>query len=315
MKIKIKKKLKIVFVGTTNFSKKYLEALIKSKYKITKVITKRKFFKKKYISEVEKVAKKNFIKVISKINLENSKIIKEIKKENPDIMIIVAYGIKIPKNIIKIFPLKAINIHPSILPKWKGPSPIQRAILNGDKKTGISIILINQKIDSGNILYKKTCKIEKKDTFLSLSKKLCNIGIKCMFLTLKNIHKKKEHKQKNIKNNNLYAYKIKKLETKLIWSKSAKSLERSIRAFFPKPASYFIYKKKRIKVMKSKIFFSKKKYLCGKIINVLKNGIYIGTKKNCLIINKIQLEGKKIINSVDIYNGYKNFFKIGDIIK
>ncbi|WP_343154708.1 methionyl-tRNA formyltransferase [Buchnera aphidicola (Pseudoregma panicola)] len=315
MKTKIKKRLKIVFVGTTDFAKKYLKSLIKSKHKITKVITKRIFFKRKCISEVEKIAKKNFIPVIYKTNLNNSKIIRKIKKKNPDIMIIVAYGEKIPEKIINIFPLKAINIHPSILPRWKGPSPIQRAILNGDKETGISIILINEKIDSGNILYKKKCKIEKKDTFLSLSKKLCNIGIKCMFLTLKNIYKNKEHKQKDIKNNNLYAHKIKKSETKLVWSKKAIDIERSIRAFFPNPGNYFIYKKKRIKIIESKIFFSKKKCLHGKIIKISKNGIYVGTKENYLIIKKIQLEGKKIINSIDIYNGYKNFFKIGDVIK
>ncbi|BGI51555.1 MAG: methionyl-tRNA formyltransferase [Buchnera aphidicola (Ceratovacuna japonica)] len=313
--MKKKKKLKIVFAGTTNFSKKHLKALIKSNYEIVKVITKKKFFKKKYISEVEKIAKKNYISIISENNLNDLKIIKEIKKEKPDIMIIVAYGIKIPKQIIKIFPLKAINIHPSILPRWRGASPIQRAILNGDKITGVSTILINQKIDSGDILNKKICKIEKKDTFLSLSKKLCNIGIKSMFLTLKNINIKKIYKQKNIKNKNLYATKINKSETKLIWSKKAKYLERSIRAFFPKPGSYFIYKKKRVKVIKSEILFSKKKYSCGKILKISKNGIYIGTKKNCLIIKKIQIEGKKIINSIEIYNGYKNFFKSGSTIK
>ncbi|WP_343189876.1 methionyl-tRNA formyltransferase [Buchnera aphidicola] len=316
MKKKIKKSLKIVFAGTTSFSEKYLKSLIKSNHKIMQTITKKEKIKKNFPSKIIYTSKKYSIPIIYNTNLKDKNIIKKIKKNNPDIMIIVAYGIKIPKEMINIFPLKAINVHPSILPKWKGPAPIQRSILHGDKLTGISIILINNKFDSGKILKKKTCKISKKDTFKSLSKKLCNVGIKSMFLLLKNIFKKhKKYKKINKIKNNLYASKINKIETKLNWKKTAKFLERSVRAFFPKPGTYFIYKKKRIKVTSSKEIILKKNYLHGEIVKISKHGICVGTKKNCFLIKKIQFEGKNIINSLDIYNGYKNFFTIGSIIR
>ncbi|WP_343189016.1 methionyl-tRNA formyltransferase [Buchnera aphidicola (Chaitoregma tattakana)] len=315
MQTKVNKQLKIVFAGTTDFAEKYLSALVKSKHKIVYVMTKKISIKNKYISKLINNCLKNSIPMILEKNLNNNKIVKKIQKKKPDIMIIVAYGIKIPQNIIKIFPMKALNIHPSILPKWRGPAPIQRAILNGDRKTGVSIISINQKFDSGNILNIKTCKIYKNDTFLSLSKKLCNIGIKSMFISLINIFKRKKTlKQKTDKTKYFYAHKISRHETKINWNNTAKYLERSIRAFYPSPGSYFFFKKKRIKVFQSEVFINSKEYSCGKIIKILKDGIYISTKKNCLIIKKIQFEGKKMINSIDIYNGYKNFFQIGETI-
>ncbi|WP_343188144.1 methionyl-tRNA formyltransferase [Buchnera aphidicola (Ceratoglyphina bambusae)] len=317
MKRKINKSLKILFAGTTKFAQKHLKALIKSRHKISLVITKQnKFYKKNiYSSPVEKTSIKNSIPTISPKNIENKKIIKIIKKYLPDIMIVVAYGKKIPKKIINMFPLKAINIHPSLLPKWKGAAPIQRAILNGDKKTGISTILINNKFDSGDIINKIDCKISKKDTFFSLSKKLEKIGIKSMFLSLINIFKKNKIKKQKQEIKNTYAKKIDKLETRLIWKKSVNFLERSIRAFYPIPGNYFYFKKKRIKVFKSSISLKFKKYLFGEILKVSKNGVYIGAKNGCLIIKKIQFPGKKIINSIEIYNGYKNFFNVGEVIK
>ncbi|WP_343192521.1 methionyl-tRNA formyltransferase [Buchnera aphidicola (Taiwanaphis decaspermi)] len=309
------KKKKIIFAGTSIFAYYHLKTIIKKKYQVVAILTKEKNNKKNINKHsIVNLAKKNKIKLInSKFNKKN---ITKIIKQKAHIMILASFGIIIPKKIIDIFPMGCINIHPSLLPRWRGPSPIQRCIIEGDKITGVSIIKINKKIDKGEILNIKTCKIKINDNYETLMFKLIKIGCYLIIKTVKNIFNKIISTKKNIKKyESTYARKIKKIDTLLDWSLECKILERMVRAFYPHPISYFIFKKKIFKVWKANCLLKKHKNNYGEIIDINKKNIIVATLKGFFIIKIIQIEGGKPMKINNFINGRKNIFKIGYILK
>lgn len=230
-----------------------------------------------------------------------------------DLMLVIAYGLIIPKKILNLFPKGCINIHASLLPKWRGAAPIQRAILAGDKETGVTTFFLDEKIDTGNIIHSLTCNINSKDTSATLFKKIEQLGICSMFTTLDLIVNENVHT--TIQNNHKFTYakKVYKNEAKLDFSKTAEVLERSIRAFNPWPVAYFIMQGKQIRVWKANVIYPKicTNYSIGEIISINKQGLQINTSFNVLNITQLQFPGKKIINSIDIFNAYKLFFNPG----
>ncbi|NIG99357.1 MAG: methionyl-tRNA formyltransferase [Buchnera aphidicola (Periphyllus acericola)] len=310
------KKKKIIFAGTNKLSAEHLNQLIIKKFNIISIITKldNKIRNKNIFSEVKKIAIQNKIEFIQPKSLNSKKIYQYIKNIKPHIMIVVSYGLIIPKKIINLFPLGCINVHTSLLPKLRGPSPIQYTILQGIKKTGITIIEINEKIDSGYILYKKSIIIKKNETYITLLKKLSILGKKSLIKCLKKIFLKKIIKIPQNEKKVTYTNKIKKKNGLINWHSNAKNIEKQIRAFILWPGSFFFIKKIMIKIWKAKIVKSSKKNIPGTILKANKNGIFISTKKNILKIKKLQISGKKKNNVSQIINSYKKLFKIGKIL-
>ena len=183
--------LKIVFMGTPEFSVPTLESLINNKFEILSIYTqppkKSKRGQKINISSVQKFSEKNNLTVRNPENLNNDKEYNFIKSLSADIAIVVAYGKLIPKNILKTTKLGFINIHASLLPKWRGAAPIQRAIMNGDKKIGVSIMKIEEKLDSGPVLASKELALDQNATYGEIQKKLSLIGSDLLIESLKNI--------------------------------------------------------------------------------------------------------------------------------
>lgn len=314
------KKLKIIFAGTSNFSEKYLSALIKYQYNIQAVITQPDRpsgrGQKIVFSPVKKIAITKNIPIFQQLQLNDKTFQKIISKFSADIMIVVSYGQIIPEKILYMFPKGCINVHASLLPRWRGPSPIQSAILSGDKKTGISIIKMNNKIDAGNIIMSKECTISPEETSSTLSEKLIKIGIKALIETLNQI---KDNITLEIQQNEKYATfskKIFKKDALLNWNKSADFLERLIRAFNPWPICYFIIDDIPIKVWQAKVIQNTIYYnhSIGKIISIDKNGLQINTKNKILNIEKIQLPSKNIVNIKEIILSKKHNFKVGKIL-
>ncbi|CAL4323607.1 Methionyl-tRNA formyltransferase [Buchnera aphidicola (Chaitophorus sp. 3695)] len=312
------KKIKIIFAGTDKFSSIHLNELILKKFNILTVITKtdKKIGRGKKIqfSEVKKTAIKHKLQLIQLDSLNLEKYSKILKKKKPDMMIIVSFGLIIPNKIIKIFRLGCINIHTSLLPKFRGPSPIQSAILQGEKKTGISIIQINNKLDTGNILYKKSINIKKTDTYNTLKKKLTILGKKSLIKFLKNIVLKKTLSIPQNENKATYTKKIYKKNGLINWNKKASKIEKKVRAFNSWPGTFFFIKKIMIKIMKVNIIKSTKKITPGKIIQADKNGILISTKNNLINVTELQISGKKINKVCKIIHSYKKLFKIGRVL-
>ncbi|QFQ32649.1 methionyl-tRNA formyltransferase [Buchnera aphidicola (Aphis fabae)] len=313
------KKLKIIFAGTSYFSEKHLSALIKHQYNIKAVITQPDLpsgrGQKIIFSPVKKTAIKENIPILQPLKLDDEKFQKIVSNFSAEIMIVVSYGQIIPQKILSIFPQGCINVHASLLPRWRGASPIQSAILFGDKKTGISIIKMNNKIDAGNIIMLKECKISSQETSATLTLKLVEIGIDILLKTLdqikNNILIETQQNEKYV----TFSKKILKKDALLNWNKDADFLERLIRAFNPWPICYFIMDEIPIKVWQASVIKNTiDNNSIGKIVSIDKNGIQIITKNNILNIEKIQIPGKNILSIKEIILSKKYNFKVGKIL-
>ncbi|AEH39890.1 methionyl-tRNA formyltransferase [Buchnera aphidicola (Cinara tujafilina)] len=223
----------------------------------------------------------------------------------------------IPSSILKLFSKKAINIHASLLPRWRGAAPIQWAILSGDNNTGISIIQMNDQIDAGKILYSVSCPIHNSDTTKTIYKKLIPISINAMHHILIKIIKNNiinSYKQ-DIKKIT-YAPKIKKEQTRISWKKSAQYNERLIRALNPYPYCYFILKDKIIKIIQASVLLNdyKKNYRIGEIVCANQLGIQVYSKNKLLNIEVVQIAGGIPIHVSQLLHSKKSWFTPGTII-
>lgn len=310
---------KIILIGTNNFAAKILEKLIKKKYNILCTITKEdnKIGRGQKITEypVKKLSKEKSILCLTPNDINSLESEKNIQQLKPNLIILVDYGDKIKENIINIPKYGIINLHPSILPKFKGPTPIQTAILNGEKETGVSIIKINNKIDSGNILNIMKFEIKKNDTYEKLFKKLNNLAIKCLIKTLKEIKTNTLIETIQNENDATYTQKIDKLFYKIDWNDTALNIERKIKSLTGIKYPFTTFKNEKIKIVYAKMIKKNIIIKPGLIKNINKNGIDIITKENILRIKKIQFQGKKVITIKDILNSKKDFFKINDFFE
>ncbi|CEN32004.1 Methionyl-tRNA formyltransferase [Candidatus Westeberhardia cardiocondylae] len=314
--------LRIIFAGTPQFSANHLNTLLtKSKHNIVGIFT-----KPNHSLSRTKTSKNNNVKKLSKkynINLfqphsfhKTKKWEKIIKTLNADIMVVVSYGLIIPKKILTIPKFGCINIHASLLPKWRGAAPIQRAILAGDKQTGITIIQMNSKLDQGDILYKKFCNIKYNETTESLYLKLSNIGSTALLKVLEKISNNKIKPTPQNHDLSTYAKKIQKSETKINWNLPAYKLDRYIRAFNPWPISYFLINEKRIKIWEATIDKKISLKKPGTITHINKQGIHVSTGHETLILVRLQTENKKPTHFSDMMNSKKNkWIFIGNILQ
>jgi methionyl-tRNA formyltransferase len=282
---------KIVFMGTPEFSVPTLEALIKNKLSIIKVYTqppkKSKRGKKVNPSPVELFCKKNKINFRNPLSLSGEEEFENFKKLFPDIVVVVAYGQIIPKFFLDIAKFGFINIHASLLPKWRGAAPIQRAIMNGDKTIGVSIMKIKEKLDTGPLLASKDLELDQNATHGEIEKKLSVMGANLLIESLKTIESggpkfiNQDHSQAT------YAKKIDKGETKINWNLDANKVLAHIHGLSPSPGAWFEYENERFKVLKA-IISSKN----GKTGSVLDENLSVGCKSDSIQILELQRQGK-----------------------
>ncbi|VFP83797.1 methionyl-tRNA formyltransferase [Buchnera aphidicola] len=317
----LKKKLKIIFAGSNEFSLAHLRSLFYSEHIVKAIIIKPDniYCKKKEnrFSPIKKFAIRHNILILQTNNLYEKKFYLSVTKIYADILIVSSYGSLIPDQILKLFILGGINIHASLLPRWKGAAPIQWAILSGDNYTGISVIKMNSKIDSGKIIYQLSCPIDITDNTITLSAKLIPISLQCMYQSINIILEpniKNHYKIKNIIES--IAPRIKKIDAKINWSYPAIKIDRLIRAFILWPCCYFLINNYCIKIKKSSILsFKKTNFKNGEIICISKKGIAVNTQKGILNIEKIQIPGKKTLHIKQILNSNKKIFIQNTILK
>ena len=272
--------MKLIFFGTSDFSKPVFEALKKGSY--SPILW----------------------------NLENS--FDDFKKMKPDICVVAAYGKIILKEYLEIPKHGFLNIHPSFLPKYRGPSPIQTAILNGDKETGVSIILMDEKIDHGKIIAGQKLRISEHDNYQTLEHKLAKLGAELLVKILPNwINSKIEPKEQNHKEAT-FTKKISWLNGKIDWDKSADEISRQIKALNLEPGTWTNWQNKVLKILEAELVESKITGESGKVISV-ENEIIVKCGQDALLLKKVQLEGRKPTNISDFLNGHKNF--VGSMLK
>ena len=284
--------LKIVFMGTSQFSLPTLKALIKNKYNILTVYTqppkKSKRGQKVNPSPIEEFAKKNKISFRNPINLNSEENLKLFENLSADIVIVVAYGQIIPKLFLSTVKFGFINIHASLLPKWRGAAPIQRAIINEDKKTGVSIMKIVEKLDNGPVLASRELALNQNETHGEIEKKLSEIGADLLIESLENVENNNTKFISQIHSEATYAKKINKNETKINWDLDANKVLAHIHGLSPNPGAWFEYQKERFKVLKAKISSAS-----GKPSSVLDESLTIACKSNSIQILELQRQGKK----------------------
>jgi len=283
--------LKIVFMGTPQFSVPTLEALQKNKFNILSVYTqppkKSKRGQKINPSPIENFCKNNNLNFSNPTSLNNESELKNFKKLLPDIVVVVAYGQIIPNFFLGVPKFGFINIHASLLPKWRGAAPIQRAIMNADKKIGISIMKIKEKLDTGPILISRELELDQNITHGEIEKKFSQIGAKLLIESLKIIEEgnpkfiNQEHSKAT------YAKKINKDETKIDWYLDADKVLAHIHGLSPNPGAWFEYEKERFKVLKAKI-----NSINGKEGCVLDENLIVGCKRNSIQVLELQRQGK-----------------------
>ena len=225
---------------------------------------------------------------------------KEFVNFKPDLVVVVAYGQIIPEKYLNIPNLIFLNLHASLLPKWRGAAPIERAILNKDKETGISIMKIEKKLDAGPYIKQVNVKISKKTTSGELLKKLSKIGSNALADSIKMINSKKAIFKKQNEDEATYANKIDKVETKIDWNDKAENVIAKINAFSPKPGAWFFMQNERIKILKAEEVEQK-----GNIAEVMNVNFTIGCAKNSVKILKLQKEGKKEMDVSEFLLGTK----------
>ena len=283
--------LKIVFMGTPEFSLPALNELIKKKFNVLKVYTqppkKSKRGQKVNPSPIEEYCKKNKVNFSTPVSLKNEEELKIFKKLSPDIVIVVAYGQIIPKDFLKVAPLGFINIHASLLPKWRGAAPIQRAIMNTDKKIGVSIMKIEEELDAGPVLTFKEIGLDQSITHGEIEKKLSLIGVELIIESLKIIEEGNSKFIDQDHSKATYAKKISKNETKINWNLNADKVLAHIHGLSPYPGAWFEYDKERFKILKVKINSANGKEGC-----LLDENLIIGCKKNSIQVLELQRQGK-----------------------
>ena len=293
--------LKIVFMGTPEFSLPTLKILKNSKHKIVCVYTqspKKKSRGQKILkTPVHIFSEKEGMKVRTG-QLKDKKEYEDFMRLNPDLVVVVAYGQLIPENYLKTSKLIFLNVHASLLPKLRGAAPVERAILNKENETGISIMKIEKRLDSGPYIKQVKVKIDKETTSGELIKKLSVIGAEALKESIELISSGKSIFKVQNENEATYANKINKIETKINWKDKAENIIAKINAFNPKPGAWFLLKDERIKILKAKEVIKK-----GEEGQILDNKLTVGCSKNAIQILKLQKEGKREMDSIEFLAG------------
>lgn len=309
------KPLKIVFAGTPDFAARHLAALLSSEHEVIAVYTQpdRPAGRGKKItaSPVKTLAIEHNIPVYQPENFKSDQDKQDLASLKADLMVVVAYGLLLPQAVLDTPKLGCINVHGSILPRWRGAAPIQRSIWAGDEQTGVTIMQMDIGLDTGDMLKIATLPIEPQDTSASMYDKLAELGPKALIDCLGEIANESASAEKQDDDQANYAEKLSKEEARIDWSDDAKHIERCVRAFNPWPISHFVAGDKSIKVWQSKVVQQDTNQAPGTIIQADKTGIYVSTGKDILVLEQLQVPGKKAMSIQDILNSRANWFEVG----
>ena len=294
---------KILFMGTPEFSVPILKSVFETNNEILEVYSqppKKKNRGQKFInSPIHEYSKKLNITVRNPSILDDEEI-DHIEKLNPDLVIVVAYGKILPKKLLNLENILFINVHASLLPRWRGAAPIQRAIMNLDHETGVSIMKIVTKLDAGPVLLQSKIKITKEINYKELSSQMSELGAKLILDTLKLIESKRTDFTEQNESQATYAKKIEKSETKINWNDNAEKIVAKINAFSPNPGCWFELNRNRIKIIKAKKVIGE-----GMPGTILNDKFTIACSKNAIQIIELQKEGKQIIKADEFLKGNK----------
>ncbi|KGQ36316.1 methionyl-tRNA formyltransferase [Gallibacterium anatis] len=313
------KPLNIIFAGTPDFAAQHLQALLASQHQVIAVYTQPDKpagrGKKLQPSAVKQLALAHNLPIFQPKSLRKEEAQQQLAQLNADVMVVVAYGLILPKAVLAMPRLGCLNVHGSLLPRWRGAAPIQRAIWAGDEQTGVTIMQMDEGLDTGDMLHKVSCEISKDETSASLYQKLATLAPQALIEVLDHLEEGKYPPQAQQNEFSNYAEKLSKEEAKLDWSLPAVQLERCIRAFNPWPISWLQTTDAQgnnqiLKVYQATVL-PHQNQTAGTVLQANKQGIQIATADGVLNITQLQPAGKKPMAVQDFLNGRSDWFEVG----
>lgn len=310
-------KCRIVFAGTPEFGLDCLKALCEA-HEVVAVYTQPDRpsgrGQKLTPSAIKTFALTHDIPVFQPENFKNPETIQSLADLKPDIMVVIAYGLILPKKVLAIPTLGCINVHASILPRWRGAAPIQYAILNQDKETGVAIMQMDAGMDTGPYYEIATCSIESTDTAQTLHDKLAKLSVNPLLNTLSQLGRAGYLPQIQSEMGVTYAPKIDKSMAKIDWSKSVFEIDAMIRAFYPWPIAYTEIDNERVRIHQAHILECTHQAIPGTLLSIDKKGLVVATSQGALSIQSLQFPGGKILSVVDWLNAPKQKLSVGMVL-
>jgi methionyl-tRNA formyltransferase len=319
--------LRIIFAGTPEFAAEHLKVLLASQHHIIAVYSQPDRpagrGKKLSMSPVKEVALAHNIPVFQPISLKDPPAQIELAALNADVMVVVAYGLILPKIVLETPTFGCINVHASLLPRWRGAAPIQRAIEAGDEQTGVTIMQMDAGLDTGDMLVKVACPILATDTAEALHDRLLTIGAPALLTTLEQILTATIHPIKQDTNQSSYAPKLSKEEAALNWRLTAQELECKVRAFNPFPVAHTKIQgardDARIRVWAAKVesvdIDNNNNAVLGRIMQVTQEGIAVACAKGLLVLQVLQMPGGKALSVGELLRGHPDLYRVGDLME
>lgn len=307
--------MKLIFMGTPDFSASILEDIIKSGHEVIAVVTQPDKQKGRghevSFTPVKEMALKYDIEVLQPVKIREPEVLAKLKDMAPDVIVVAAFGQILPKELLDIPPLGCINVHFSLLPKYRGAAPIQYAIINGEKETGITIMYMDEGIDTGDIILQRALPIDREETAGSLFDKMAVLGGELIIEALQQLGEGKAVRTPQNHKEATYYKMIHKEMGKLDFSKSAESLERLIRGLSPWPSAYTYLEGKTLKLWKAEVepdsaagVSGASEIKPGEIAQIRKDAMVIKTGDGLLVVKELQLEGKKRMAADAFLRGY-----------
>lgn len=311
--------LKVIFAGTPDFAAQHLHALLDAGINVVAVYTQpdRPAGRGKQLtaSPVKLLAQQHQVPVFQPHSLKEAAAQEQLAALQADLMIVVAYGLLLPAAVLEAPRLGCINVHGSLLPRWRGAAPIQRAIWAGDEQTGITIMQMDEGLDTGDMLFKLACPIEPDDTSASLYDKLARLGPEGLLTTLDKLAQgqlQPEKQQDALAN---YARKLSKEEALIDWQLPAAQLERCIRAFNPWPFSYLVIQEQNVKIWQAQVLAEHHTSIPGTVLRTGKEGIDVATAEGVLRLLRLQPPGKKPMLAHELLNSRQDWFVPGQPLR
>ncbi|CAJ1803772.1 MULTISPECIES: methionyl-tRNA formyltransferase [Aeromonas] len=308
-------KLKLIFAGTPDFAARHLAALLSSDHEVVAVYTQPDKpagrGQKLTASPVKELALAHDLPVYQPASLRKEEAQAELAALGADLMVVVAYGLILPKVVLDTPRLGCINVHGSLLPRWRGAAPIQRSIWAGDAETGVTIMQMDVGLDTGAMIRKMSCPIAADETSASLYDKLAELGPQALVDTINAMaagDTAAEAQDDALAN---YAEKLSKEEARIDWSMEAVAIERCIRAFNPWPISWFEVADQTVKVWQAEVITQDHGQRAGTLLKADKQGIDVATGKGVLRLLTLQPPGKKAMSVTDLLNSRRDWFEPG----
>lgn len=300
--------MNIVFFGSGRFALKSLEALVAGGHKISLVVTQTDKPKGRHLAlsptEVKKKAEELGLKIIQPQNPNSLESVNALKQIPADLYIVISYGHFLKEPLLELPKLYPLNVHASLLPKYRGAAPINWAIINGEQETGVSIIRMTEAMDAGDILLEKKIPIDDKDTAISLEEKLDTLAAGALVEAIQLIEKKTERFTKQDTSAVSFAPKLEKERGAIVWNKGALEIARQIRGLAPWPGAYTYYKGKLLKLWSAQAREENNKKP-GEVLEAGAGKLVVGTGYGSLEILELQLEGGKRLNAQAFLSGHK----------